>query len=178
MSYPALYPKLIPENTISGFCGIRFKSATFTQSAGVPLRLYAITPSTSKSTFLTTISERMVIRCDIALHWLSGATTHTSPSLHAILARCFIPSACIPSSFTTSILIYLSFHIYYLLHSFIFFSCISQTLKMRLSYLPYHQVLSKCSNYIPADLVLDFHYLDRLLLLFAFLLVFLFVFLF
>lgn len=77
-------------------------SATFTQSAGVPLIAYAPLTAEGKSRLMAFSSLKIVSFCDMPLHCPSGATTHTSPKLDAASARRTIPGDCMPSSLAMS----------------------------------------------------------------------------
>ena len=83
---------------MSGFTGSSRAAARLTQSAGVPSMLNAALTGTAKSTSSTAMVLNIVSFWDMALHWLVGAATHTSPSSAAMRARRTMPSAPIPSS--------------------------------------------------------------------------------
>ena len=63
------------DNTKSKWSAILQLIAVFTQSHGVPLRLYAAVTETGKSTFFKLKCLRIVNACDTALFWQSGAMT-------------------------------------------------------------------------------------------------------
>ena len=104
ISVPRLGPWLIPERIKSGFWSRSSLSASFTQSAGVPLHPQALIPSPNNSSaFSARIGECKVNPWPVAdLSW-SGQTTVTScPLLAADVASVLIPSAKTPSSLPVS----------------------------------------------------------------------------
>ncbi len=93
----------MPESTKSGV-NVRICSMkNFTQSAGVPSRLYASMPS--KSRRLKSIYFNMVREWLVALFSEAGATTSTLCVSESVRASMRMPSASMPSSFVIKIFI-------------------------------------------------------------------------
>ena len=97
-----LPPWLIPETNKSGSRSSTSLIANLTQSTGVPVQLYTVTPGSSHSTlYLMGISE--VIALDMPERGPSGAMTTSSPKSLRALINSWIPFALNPSSFVINI---------------------------------------------------------------------------